>query len=148
MTQAQLKTLQPDLQQWIEKKHVSLKDVANMTEWQPEPLHPIKHFNANLLDLLENRYPPDLLIRLGIDYSTLANMHMTPEIMRLFKFSLRVSPQILENPRNFHLTCVLGQDWKKLGLAVKTIDYFTDQDISNVFETSRDILIMQMSVPS
>lgn len=128
VTQKQLQSLQPEIGQWIEQKHVSFRDVPYMTEWQPEPLHPIKHLKGNLLDLLENRYPASLLAKLGIDYSSMAQMHMTPDIMRMFKFSL--------------------QDWKTLGFSAKIIDYFTDDDITKVFETTREILHMQILAAS
>ena len=85
LTAADLKVLQPDVRMWIKHKDVSMSDVPLMVEW---PLHPVQHLRANLGDLATARYPPALMLRLGITYEYLRQgMRMDDDWMRVMHYS-------------------------------------------------------------
>jgi hypothetical protein len=77
--------LQPDLQAWIRANKAVLADCPKMKAWDA---HPIRDFKADLADLVSMHWTHDTLARLGVAYSDLQDLGLTPETMNLFNFTL------------------------------------------------------------
>lgn len=58
--------MQPDVMEWISRKHVGFPEVPLMaTHWK---LHPINHLDGDVSDLASMHYDARILQRLGITY--------------------------------------------------------------------------------
>jgi hypothetical protein len=85
LTSIDLKSLQPDVEQWIQSGKASLSDVPSMLAW---PLHPVKHLRANISDLSTMHYYPSVLGRLGITYSLMRDeMGMSDDWMKIMRYT-------------------------------------------------------------
>lgn len=80
-----LHNLQPDVHKWIEAGKVSLCDVPSMAStWK---LHPITHLRGDISDLATMRYRPDVLEKLGINYSYMRKeLLMDDDWMKMLKY--------------------------------------------------------------
>ena len=123
LPQSLLRSLQPDVQEWVAHGSASFADVPLMTEW---PLHPVRDLRGDLSTLVEQRYDPMVLNSLGINFTVLKAMGLTAEWMKMFDFSLR--------------------EWVELGMTVNEAGAFTDREISYLFGTTRENLQMAISM--
>ena len=80
-----LHELQPDISAWTKHRLALLEDCPDMEPWSA---HPIKDFRADLADLISMRWPPELLVRMGVTYADLVDIGLTPANMALFDFTL------------------------------------------------------------
>ena len=85
ITEQDLFVLQPDLQAWVRANKAVLADCPRMKAWDA---HPIRDFKADLADLVSMHWTHDTLSRLGVGYSDLQDLGLTPETMNLFNFTL------------------------------------------------------------
>jgi hypothetical protein len=90
-----LQQLQPDPSAWARAGRAVLGDCPRMEEWTA---HPIRDFRADLGDLVAQRWPADVLVRMGVTYADLVALGLTADSMGLLA----------------HLT-LLG--WSQLGFA-------------------------------
>ena len=123
-SQTQLKTLQPDVYEWIHKKYVSFEDVPYMTGF---PLDPIIHLHGDVSSLVQHRYPCDLLRSLGYTYEWLKDVkHMNREWMKMFNFTVR--------------------EWMSLGLTMQHVrDGMTEADTKHIFGATKEALFINMA---
>jgi len=85
LTEQSLYILQPDLQAWIRAGRATLADCPRMRSWDA---HPIRDFKADLGDIVQQRWPSEVLARIGVDYDELLGLGLTPETMNLFPYTL------------------------------------------------------------
>lgn len=121
ITQDDLARIQPDVMEWVNHERVTLDDVPLLTSW---PLHPITHFDATLLDILEKRYDHVVLKKVGIRYSDLKKLHMQPRIMNMFAFT--------------------EKEWHDLGFTVEDLRKMSEQDAAVAFQKSKDSVMAVM----
>lgn len=114
-----IRTLQPDIMRWIHERRVSFEDVPYMTDW---PLHPITHLGGDISTLVRFGYPPELLLKLGLDFRMLTSLGLNTQWMKLFDFSLK--------------------DWVGLGMTERDTDGMSDNDIRGLFGTDRQSLAL------
>ena len=81
----ELFTLQPDLKKWVESGRVCLADCPHLKPWGA---HPIRDLKADLGDLVVMKLTPEALADMGVTYSDLKEVGLTPVNMSLFGFSL------------------------------------------------------------
>ena len=80
-----LQRLQGDLSQWIRSGRARLEDCPCMTMWKAHPIH---DFKADLGDLLGTGWKAEQYKLMGVTYSELVEVGMTPDTMAIFRFSL------------------------------------------------------------
>lgn len=124
-TQQRLKSLQPDIYEWIHRKYVSFGEVPFMTGF---PLDPIRHLNGDLSTLVAQRYPCDLLLDLGYTY-------------RWLRQAQRMDSKWMK------LLCFTPWEWTQLGMTEKDVEKdFSEEDAWVVFGTSKAALAIRMGV--
>jgi hypothetical protein len=86
ISEKDLHHIQPDVRKWIKHKSVNASDVQSMLRW---PLHPIKDLDGDLSDLMMGGYSAHVLHQLRVTYSDLLALHMSPQHMRVFHYTLQ-----------------------------------------------------------
>jgi hypothetical protein len=81
--------------------------------------HPIHHFHADLGDMVSARWPPDQLVKMGVTYTDLVGIGLTPENMKLFT--------------NITLT-----GWSTLGFTKEHATKFSESQIARVFGMAKN----------
>jgi hypothetical protein len=114
LTSAQLHILQPDSIAWVKYGGVTLDDVHEMTLW---PVHPCKHLNAGLSDIITKQWTSSQMNALGLSLPELSQMGMEPGLMCMFGYPL--------------------SSWITLGLDRKFVENMNDEQIRKVFKISR-----------
>ena len=110
----QLKTLQPDKNQWINRGLVTLSDVPDMTLF---PVNPLIDMNIDLAELwrmmsLHHCSCKDL-IDMQITFEQLIAKGLTAELMFYFNFTLA--------------------EWQSLGMTAKHISKMSESECLNIF---------------
>ena len=81
VTLERLHHLQPDGPAWVQAQRAGLDDCPAMREqWR---LHPLRDFGADLGDLINARWPPELMASMGLTYSDFLHAGLTPATMAL-----------------------------------------------------------------
>lgn len=75
--------LQPDPAAWIRSGSVVVADCPAMVPWGA---HPVRDFNAELADLVELRWPVDVMLAVGLSYRDLVEIGLSFSNMRLFSW--------------------------------------------------------------
>ena len=108
--------LQPDIVEWVKAEKMTLADCLTVSPvWGA---HPIRHFGADLGDLVSSRWTADQLVRMGVRYQDLLDVGLTPDNMRLFT----------------HITL---SGWCALGLTKEHAGKFTDAQTGRLFSMPR-----------
>ena len=81
----ELHSLQPDKEEWIKRGQLTLADVADMRCF---PVHPFRDLRADLGEVWNMRWPPELLQAMGVTFHELREQGMTEAIMAHFGFPL------------------------------------------------------------
>lgn len=124
INQAQMKLLQPDIHEWINRKGVGYAEVPYMFEF---PLHPISHLHGDLSTLLEYRYGARLLKRLGLGYQEMRCIGMNAAWMKMFRFSI--------------------QEWITLGLTTADVRAdMSEEDTLEVFGKTREAVMLSIGL--
>lgn len=107
----QLQHIQSDQNIWVQYGKVDTSDVEALQAW---PLHPVDHLKMNLLDLIERKFSPNLLKKLGITYDYLIEkLSMDFKALILFGFS--------------------WNQWMDLGMTVSHVKYLTPKQVASLF---------------
>ena len=80
---AALHQLQPDPAAWIRLGRATLPDCPSMGAWGA---HPVRDFGAELADLVELRWPVDVMLAVGLTYQDLVGIGLSFSNMRLFSW--------------------------------------------------------------
>jgi hypothetical protein len=124
LTNAQLYSLQPNVEEWVRFGKVDKRCCLDMTAW---PLHPVQHLNMDLADLLEQRWSPEEMLRVGVDVQTMFDIGMTADVMKTFGYSVLA--------------------WQKLGLRYSDVQKWQDVDIHRVFHVNRSTIASMLAKP-
>ena len=120
LTPAALHQVQPDAGAWVRAGRVSLSDCPSMAD--PWAAHPVRDFGADLGDIAGERWPADLMQRMGLTYHDLVGIGLTPASMWLFP----------------HVT-LLG--WSQLGLTRADVIAVPEASLVRLFRmTKQDVL--------
>jgi hypothetical protein len=80
-----LHSLQPDLHAWIRNNKVTLEFCPHLSLWDAHPIH---DFKADLADLIRMRWQVEFYKKMGVLFTDLVQLGLTPETMMLFGFTL------------------------------------------------------------
>lgn len=80
---AALHQLQPDPSAWVRAGRATLVDCPTMAPWGA---HPVRDFGAELADLVELRWPVELMLDVGLTYHDLVEIGLSFSNMRLFSW--------------------------------------------------------------
>ena len=109
-----LHNLQPEIEEWIKYKKVTIKDCKDMELWRPNPFF---HFNCHIGDLIMERenVPPRILLSAGVKFDILWDRYgMRPDHMVVLRYS--------------------AEDWVHLGLSEKYFGYFSENQWVAIFQ--------------
>lgn len=107
---ADLKRLQPDKLEWIQRGGVRLDDLRDMSVF---PVNPIEDFRADLAELWRLAPTAAELHGMHVDYPQMLKRGLTPQIMFYFAFQL--------------------SDWQLLGLRESHVSTWSERDCKTVF---------------
>ena len=112
--------LQPDVVEWVKLGKMDLDDCPVVSHlWGA---HPIKHFHADLGDIVSSHWPPEQLVRMGVTYQDLVGIGLTPENMKLF-------------------TNVTLTGWSSLGFTKEHATKFSESQIARVFGMAKNYAV-------
>jgi hypothetical protein len=114
LTSAQLHTLQPDGDAWVQHGGITIKDVLEMTLW---PVHPCRDLNVGLSGIIEMQWSSSQMNQLGLSLPELSRMGMDPVLMTMFGYPL--------------------SSWIDLGLDRAYVDNMDNEQVRKVFKISR-----------
>lgn len=118
----QLKTMQPDKTQWLQRGLVLLEDIPDMLVFPVNPLLDYKADIAELWRMMTNtKCTSDDLFKTGIRFEQLVKRGMNPEIMFHFQFTL----------------C----EWLELGMKTEDVQKMTSDQCENVFSLDKDEVV-------
>lgn len=105
-----LKTIQPDKQEWISRGGVQGTDLRDMKVF---PVNPIVDFRADLAELWQLGFSAEELVEMQVNISQLISKGLSPAIMYYFNYDLA--------------------GWWKLGLTQYHVDKWTEAECAKVF---------------
>ena len=82
---AQLKTLQPDRSEWINRGALTLYEMLDMTVF---PVNPLVDMRADLAEMWSMRWTPDQLSSMHVTYDQMRVRGLTPSLMKHFNYPL------------------------------------------------------------
>ena len=80
-----LKTMQPDKNEWLQRGGVGLEDLKDMIVF---PVNPLTDFAVDLAELWKMQCSVDEMLKMGIHYDHLVAKGITPAIMAAFRLPL------------------------------------------------------------
>lgn len=117
-----LAKLQPDKSEWISRGALTLHVLPEMTMF---PINPFTDLGADIGELWSMKFSPEQLHSMGVTYAQMLSRGLTPQIMKLFGFSLSA--------------------WVTLGLRAKQINEWPSDYCSMVFGMDKNELINVLS---
>lgn len=124
LTPKQLHALQPDMSQWARYGGVKLQDAADMVPlWSTNPVQDLR---LDIADIIQAQLPSEKLRLLGITFDSMCDMGLSPDLMRLFGYTL--------------------QGWINLGLRRTHIEAMTDWQCIMVFNMQRTMALQCLPV--
>ena len=115
-----LHQLQPDASAWLRAGRMTLSECPLMVD--PWGAHPVRDFGADLGDIAGQRWPAELMQRMGVTYQDLKELGLTPEGMVLFT----------------HITL---HGWAQLGLTRADVVHVPETVFARLFRmTKADVL--------
>ena len=123
---AQLKRLQPDKHEWLQRGGIQVSDLLDMTVF---PVNPLTDFGVDLAELWALRCSATQMAGMGITFDHLLAKGITPQIMSAFAFTL--------------------SDWAELRFASWHAEKMGEDDSQRVFALSKGelVLILQSFAP-
>jgi hypothetical protein len=109
-----LYNMQPDLEEWIKNKKVTLEDCKDMEPWRPNPFY---HFNCHIGDLVlqKQHLTARVLLNGGVKFDILWERYgLRPEIMTLLKYS--------------------PEDWIRLGITQEYMEQINEKQWIEIFQ--------------
>ena len=85
LSQEQLRAVQPDKQEWVQRGGLQLSDIADMTIF---PVNPLTDFGADLAELWNMKSSSQQLRQMGISFDNLLTKGLSAQIMHAFGFPL------------------------------------------------------------
>jgi len=112
-TAEELYTLQRDKEEWIKRGQLTLYDVSDMRMF---PIHPFKDMRADIGEIWNMKWSPDLLYEMGVTYEEMRDEGLSVEIMKHFGFPLSCWQKL--GLKASHVTAemslIFGLDMKEL----------------------------------
>ena len=115
---AQLKRLQPDKHEWLQRGGIQVSDLLDMTVF---PVNPLTDFGVDLAELWALRCSAAQMAGMGITFDHLLAKGITPQIMSAFAFTL--------------------SDWTELRFAAWHAEKMGEDDSQRVFALSKGELV-------
>lgn len=81
----QLKTIQPDKQEWLQRGGIQIDDISDMTIF---PVNPLTDFGVDLAELWQMKCNISQLVAMQVNYQHLIQKGITPQIMSAFGLPL------------------------------------------------------------
>lgn len=107
----ELKTLQPDKQEWIKRGQLKLFDLPEMVMY---PVNPFEDLHADLAEVWSMEWKLEQWIDMQITYDQMRRQGLTPQIMQMMDLKL--------------------SDWAKLKLKPEDVT----EDIAKIFDVDVD----------
>ena len=124
ITVKQMRSMQPDIYEWMNVKGASFEHVPALAEF---PLHPIQHLQGDMSTLAQMKYPPKVLLTLGLDFEKLQELHqMDPRWMKM----LGLHPN----------------EWMDLGMTTDHVNEMTEGEVLALFGISKKNLLLSMGM--
>ena len=114
----ELKRLQPDKTEWIQRGGIQTSDLIDMTTF---PVNPLTDFGVDLAELWALRCSPAQMAAMGITFDHLLAKGITPQIMSAFAMTL--------------------SDWTDLHFAERHAQCMLEDDCQRVFVLSKGELV-------
>ena len=114
----ELKSMQPDKTEWIQRGGLQLHDLVDMMVF---PVNPLTDFRADLAELWNLQCTPDHLQRMGVTYEQLLARGLNPQIMYYFDLTLA--------------------QWVQLGLSRADVEAMASHDCHTVFSVDKPELL-------
>jgi hypothetical protein len=122
LTYKQLHQLQPSLAEWALHGGVTLKTAVGMTQlWT---FNAITDLQLDIGEIARPKFTAEALKRLGICYSQMKTLGLSPEIMPMFGLTLH--------------------SWITLGLERSDVEAMTQEQSINVFSITREGVLQAM----
>jgi hypothetical protein len=118
LTSTQLKRIQPNPVEWVNRACIKLHDLPDMTCF---PVNPFTHLHADLAEVWSMHWTADTLKQLNVTYDQLRARGMTPTVMKHFGFTL--------------------SQWMNLGLLEDHVAHMDDDSTNGLFEMCREEVI-------
>ena len=115
---AQLKRLQPDKHEWLQRGGIQVSDLLDMTVF---PVNPLTDFGVDLAELWALRCSATQMAGMGITFDHLLAKGITPQIMSAFAMTL--------------------SDWTDLHFAEQHAQGMLEDDCQRVFVLSKGELV-------
>jgi hypothetical protein len=117
----ELRKMQPDKMEWIQRGGLLLTDIPEMMVF---PVNPLTDFRADLAELWNLRCAPGDLVKMGVTYTQLLNKGLNSQIMYYFNFTVH--------------------DWAELGMTTADVQALGDADCLQIFGIRKDELVKIM----
>jgi hypothetical protein len=114
----QLRRLQPDKHEWLQRGGIQVSDLLDMTVF---PVNPLTDFGVDLTELWALRCSAGQMAGMGITFDHLVAKGITPQIMAAFAMPL--------------------SDWSELQFCVQHAETMREDDCQRVFALGRDELL-------
>ncbi len=115
---SQLRRLQPDKHEWLQRGGIQVSDLLDMTVF---PVNPLTDFGVDLAELWAMRCSGTQMAAMGITYEQLLAKGITPQIMGAFAMPL--------------------SDWSELKFSAQHAEAMRQDDSQRVFALDRDELV-------
>ena len=114
-----LKRVQPDKTEWIQRGGLQLADLKDMMVF---PVNPITDFRADLAELWNMKCTPEELTLMGVTFDQLKSRGLNPPIMTSFGWPLTT--------------------WVELGLQRRDIEIMSNDECLSVFSLDKQELLL------
>ena len=113
-----LKQIQPDKKEWIQRGALTLHDLLEMTIF---PINPFKDLGADIAEVWSMHWSVEDLARMGVSFQDMQKRGLSAQIMQHFQIPL--------------------SGWLKLKINANDVKQMNDDEIDYVFQLDRDELL-------
>ena len=121
LTAAQLKTIQPDKSEWIQRINLTLHDLPDMCVF---PINPFEDLGADLAEVWSMRWSISALVRMGVTYEQMKQRGLSPQMMSYFQIPLT--------------------GWIDLKFDVSNVEALTCAEVQAIFGVEKEELVSVM----
>jgi hypothetical protein len=122
LTAAQLKKIQPEKREWIQRINLTLHDLPDMCVF---PVNPFEDLGADLAEVWSMRWSIATLARMGVTYEQMKQRGLSPQMMSYFQIPLT--------------------GWIDLKFGVSHVEALSCVEIQNIFGVEKEELLSVMS---
>ena len=120
-TATQLKKLQSDKREWIQRINLTLHDLPDMSVF---PINPFEDLGADLAEVWSMRWSIAVLVRMGVTYDQMRQRGLSPQMMSYFQIPLT--------------------GWIDLRFDLAHAEALADKDVQAIFGVEKQELICAM----